>query len=83
MPPDANDIKIPNNSEIDQALKEFEEKSKTLPVEVPKLSDTPEIPKMVRLAMKLFHIKEQKQAEYILFSFVLVIIGISLFFFLS
>ena len=83
MPPDA---KIPNNNEIDQALKEFEEKSdkqQTLETEISKASN---LPKMVQLVIKLSGgtIKEQKQAEYVLLSIVIVniIITIVVFIFL-
>jgi hypothetical protein len=100
-------INIPNNSEIDAALKEFEAKNaeqKQQVLEALKASPVPVIqkevsgvsfetdnqrtdkfnqeigvPKMVQLMMKYFGLKEQKQAEYFLFGFVILAIGISLF----
>lgn len=75
-------IKIPDNFEIDQALKEFEAKSKAEETQkVSEVSKTPDVPKMVRLVMKLSGgaIKEQKQAEYVLLGFVALAIIVSLF----
>ena len=101
-------MSLPNNSEIDQALKEFEAESqtgqtpkatealKTPPIpqnevegvkfEVPsygavKYYQETETPKMVKVVMKLSGgaVKNQKQAEWILFGFVIVAIGVSLY----
>ncbi len=73
-------INLEGNTEIDQALKEFELKSQTEQVQkAPEVSKVSEIPKMVQLVMKWSGLKEQKQAEYVLFGFVIVMIGISLF----
>jgi len=105
-----SDIKIPDNSEIDKALKEFEmksaggqvqknpETSKIPPVPQREVSgvkfetdsykavrfyDETDAPKIVQLVMKYSGgaIKEQKQAEYVLFGFVVLTIIISLFLF--
>jgi hypothetical protein len=74
------EIDLSKNTEINQALKEFELKSQEQqgqqPVEVLQGSD---VPKMVQLVMKWTGFKEQKQAEYVLLGFVVVAIGISLF----
>jgi hypothetical protein len=110
MPPET---KIPNNAEIDQALKEFEAKSGGQPipqtsgvsrsVEINKSNnvggikfDTDSyksvefgnelaVPKMVKLIMKLSGgvIKEQKQAEYVLFGLAMLMFLASLYFFFS
>ena len=80
MPPEQ---KIPNNSEIDQALKEFEAKSAPLQqapaAQSSSLSD--DVPRMVRWVMKLSggSITEQRQAEYVLLGFTIIAIIISLF----
>ena len=106
------DMKIPNSSEIDQALREFEAQSQPLgqttqkAPEAPRVSDTFKtettgisfetdslksinnaneivVPRMVRIVMKLSGgaIKEQKQAEYILLGFAVVIFAVSLYLF--
>lgn len=70
------------NIDINQALKEFELKSSVKQIQrTPKDSTTPDVPKMVRLVMGLSGgvIKEQRQAEYVLFGFVIIAIIISLF----
>ena len=75
----------PNNSEIDNALKEFE-KNESSPTyaAIKYYKDTAE-PKMVKGVIKLSGgaIKNQKQAEWLLFGFVVVAVGVSvwLFFF--
>jgi hypothetical protein len=103
---------IPNNAEIDKALKEFEAQSQAgkiqkapeilqpssvpqekvdgIQFEVPsygtvKYDKETETPKMVKLVMKLSGgaIKEQKQAEWVLLAFVVVVIGFSVFLLLS
>ena len=99
-------INIPNNTEIDKALKEFEAgnaEQKQKASEAPKVSEVPQnevggvkfevprygavkyynettAPKMIQLTMKWFKVG-QRQAEYILFGFVIVAIGISLYLF--
>jgi hypothetical protein len=119
MPPQPN---IPNNTEIDQALKEFEAKSnnprpseptepspKIQAVITPqkstnlnvgtegvsfnednsykykavKLYEETSTPKMVKMVMKSSGgiIKNQKQAEWILFGFVVVAMGVSIYLF--
>ncbi|MBI3305790.1 hypothetical protein HYZ82_01495 [Candidatus Nomurabacteria bacterium] len=82
MPPET---KIPNNAEIDQALKEFEAKSVVMPQapagQMPTVADNTS--GMVRLVMKLSGgaIKEQRQAEYVLLAFVIVTMAISFYLF--
>jgi len=82
MPPET---KIPNSAEIDQALKEFEMKSSSVPqastAQASAISS--DVPKMVRLVMKLSGgaIKEERQAEYVLLGVVVILIGVSLFLF--
>ncbi|MES3032307.1 MAG: hypothetical protein V4699_03655 [Patescibacteria group bacterium] len=80
MPPDA---KIPSNSEIDQALKEFELKSQAEEIKKsPEVLKNSEMPKMVRLVIKWSGGSiNEKQANYVLFGFVVIAIGISLFLF--
>ncbi len=82
MPPET---KIPDNSEINQALKEFETKSKAeaASYKAVKFYNETSTPKMVQLVMKLSGgaIKEQKQAEYVLLGFAILAIIISLFLF--
>ena len=80
MPPET---KPSNNLEIEQALKEFEMKTggdQAPTGQTPENIDT-DVPKMVRLVMKLSGgaIKEQKTAEYVLLGFVVIAISISLF----
>jgi hypothetical protein len=70
------------NSDIDQALKEFEIKSSIEQVQkVPLNEKISEVPKIVQLTMKWFGVKEQRQAEYVLLGFVIVAIAVSLFLF--
>ncbi len=77
MPPEVN---IPNNLEIDKALKEFEAKAQVEQIQqTVKTSEISDVPKMVQLVMKWSGFKEQKQAEYALLGFVIVAIAISLF----
>lgn len=82
----SEEIKLESNTDIDQALKEFEAKSVTEETQnaskVLKISDAP---KMVGWVMKLSGgiIKEQKTAEYILLGFAIVAISISLFLFFA
>ncbi len=107
MPPD---MKTPNNSEIDQALKEFEAQSGAGAVpkspEALKTSDVPRtapsgisfetdtyrseniddqvpVSKMVKLVIKWSGgaIKEQRQAEYVLLAFSVVVFLFSLYLF--
>ena len=80
------EIKIEGNQDIQAALREFEAKSAGEPnalhaAAMPDVS--PEIPKMVRWVMKISGgaITGQKQAEYVLFGFVVVAIGISFYLF--
>lgn len=76
------EINIPNNTEIDKALKEFEAKQSAEQMQkAPETLKTSDIPKMVQLVIKASGgtIQEQKQAEYVLLGFVIVAIAISLF----
>jgi|ERR1035437_1406237 hypothetical protein len=71
---------IPNNPEIEKALKEFEVKSQTEQMKkASEVSKDSETSKMVQLVMKWSGVKEQKQAEYMLVGFAIVAIVISLF----
>ena len=87
-------LNLAGNTEIEKALKEFEAQNNSVPVgtkqeipsvltATPKSYLAPETPKMVQLVMKWFGFKEQKQAEYVLLGFAIVVIGISLFLFFS
>lgn len=92
MPPDT---KIPNNAEIDQALKEFEMQSGGVPQATPQVvtPDTPQpsyasattsdLPKMVRLVIKYSGgaIKDQRQAEYVLLALTILFFAVSLYLF--
>lgn len=76
------DLDLSKNTDLNQALNEFQEKAVQKPaVQVGVASPDSELPKMVRLVMKLSGgaIKEQKQAEYILLGFVVLAILVSLF----
>lgn len=83
MPPE---IKIPNNSEIDKALKDFEMQASAQQApqteQIPKASGS-DLPKMVQLVIKYSGgaIKEQKQAEYILLGLVVLMLALSFYFF--
>jgi hypothetical protein len=75
-------LDLNKNSEIEEALREFDAKYKTEEMEkIPEISKNSEIPKMVQLIMKWSGgaIKEQRQAEYVLLGFVAVAIGISIY----
>ena len=79
MPPNQT---IPNNSEIDAALKEFEAKQNAEQKQkAPATSQNSDLPKMVQLVIKSSGgaIQERKQAEWILLCFVILAIIISLF----
>lgn len=75
-----------NDEEIQTALEEFESKTDTLkkPQQQP-VDNLFEAPKIVKLVIKLSGgaIKEQRQAEYILLLFVLIIFFISFYLFFS
>jgi len=77
-------IDLSKNTEINEALKEFEEKSGAEQIQkVPEAPKDFEPPKIVQWVMKLFGgaIKDERQAEYVLLGFVIVAIGISLYLF--
>jgi hypothetical protein len=72
-------LNLNKNSDIDQALKEFEIKSNIEQVQKAPVNETiSEVPKIVQLTMKWFGVKEQRQAEYVLLGFVIVAIVVSL-----
>lgn len=75
------DSKIPETSQTETSGVKFETDS----YKAVKFYNETSTPKMVQLVMKWSGgaIKEQKQAEYILFGFVLLAIGVSLFLFFS
>jgi hypothetical protein len=80
------EVKIQENIDINQALKEFEMKSQV--EQAPKSSETlkaSDVSRMVRLVMKLSGgaIKEKKVAEYVLLVLVVLMVSISLFLILS
>lgn len=85
MPP--NEVNIKNkgisvdNVEIQEALKEFEMKSAGEQRPVQEVSETSEAPKIVKLVVKCSGglIKEESQAYYVLFGFVVLAIIVSLF----
>lgn len=80
------DLDLSKNTDLNQALNEFQAKAVQEPVVQAgvALPDS-ELPKMVRLVMKLSGgaIKKQRQAEYVLLGFVFITIVISLFLFFS
>lgn len=78
----AEDIKMPDNLEIDQALKEFEIKSQAQQTEkVAEISKASKLPKMVQLVIKYSggSIKDLRQAEWVLFGFAILVIVVSFF----
>ena len=72
------EIKIKGKEEIAQALKEFETKSAESYKAV-KFYNQTNTPRIVKLAMKLSGVKDERKAEYILFGFVIVAVVVSLF----
>lgn len=79
---------VDGNIEIQEALKELEAQPgvlSQLQEQTPEVSKTPEVPKMVKLVMKLSGgaIKEQKQAEYVLLGLVVLMLGLSFYLFFS
>ena len=77
-------LDLTKNTELNQALKEFEEKSGAEQAQQDSsVSKNSEVPKMVQWVMKLGLAKSERQAEYVLLGFVVVIIIISLFLFLG
>jgi len=75
-----------NNKEISDALKEFEDKNledKINSYKAIKFYDENDTPKMVGLVMKLSGgtIKNQKTAEYILLALIILMFGLSFYFF--
>jgi hypothetical protein len=80
------DLNPSNNSEIDKALKEFEMKSSIDQTQyTPKVPEASDMPKMVKLVIKLSGgaIKERRQAEYVLLGFVVLVVLTSVFLFLQ
>ena len=78
---------LSKNTEIEQALREFDEQSKSaMPQKSQKnTSLNPKVPGMVRLVMKLSHgaIKDEKQANIVLLCIVVLFMGISIFLFFN
>jgi hypothetical protein len=77
-------LNLEGNKEIEKALKEFEVKSSVEQIQKQKVSENlkdAESPKMIKWTMKIFGLKEQKHAEYILVAFALIVLGISVFIF--
>ncbi len=77
------EIDLSKNIEINKALKEFEEKEKEAApsYQAVKFYKESTTPKIVELTMKWVGTKEQKNAEWVLFGFVILMIGISIFLF--
>lgn len=76
------DMDLNKNTELDKALKEFEEKSQIEEAKkTPVVLENSDVPKMTRLVMKWMGTKEQKQAEYILLGFVIIAMAVSLYLF--
>jgi multidrug efflux pump subunit AcrB len=77
----SEEIKIPNNAEIEQALKEFEAQNTVQQAQkAPEISKNPDVPKMVNLVIKSSGgaVKDRRQAEWILFAVVCFIVLISI-----
>ncbi|MFA6586019.1 MAG: hypothetical protein WCS86_02565 [Candidatus Paceibacterota bacterium] len=82
----AEDLNLEGNKEIEEALKKLEMENAVEAIErVAPIVKNADAPTMVRWVMKLFGglIKTQKQAEYVLVVFAIVIFGISLYLFFS
>jgi hypothetical protein len=76
------EVKIPDNIEINQALKEFEHEASLEQIKkVPEDKKT-DIPKMVQFMMKLSGLP-QKQAEYVLLGLVVLMFVVSFYLFFS
>jgi hypothetical protein len=72
-------LDLSKNADIKEALREFEEKSKTEQAQkAPEVLQVSKIPKMTVLVMKWFKI-EQRPAEYVLLGFAILVILFSLF----
>ena len=84
-----DNLNLQNNSELNQALQEFEVKSTVPPVggieENTNINIDPEMPKMVQFVIKHSFglVKEQKHAEYVVLGIALIMLSISLFIFLK
>ena len=76
-------LNLNENLEIKKALKEFEMENVEQEQEVPSVSKNLETPKMIQLVIKYSggSIKNEKQAQYVLLGFVVIVVGISLFLF--
>ncbi|MBI2627691.1 hypothetical protein HYW72_02040 [Candidatus Nomurabacteria bacterium] len=80
------EVKIPDNVDIDQALKEFESKSSVEQApKAPEISTASNLPKMVQWVMKYSGgiIKEERQANYVLFGIAILIFAVSFYLFFS
>jgi hypothetical protein len=64
-------LDLSKNSELQEALQQFEEKQKTQPVVQVAQQEVSRTPKMIRLVMKLSKgaIKNESQASYLLYCF--------------
>ncbi len=82
-------LDLSRNAEIEDALKEFENKNQTEqtvnPVPVSPGAHSPEVSKMSSLVIKLSGglIKDERQAGYVLLIIVFLSVSVSLFLFLS
>ena len=77
-------LNLEENKEIEKALEEFEEKSNAEQKQpAPLISKNLETPKIVQWVIKISGggIKNEKQAQYVLLGFVVIVVGISLFLF--
>jgi len=75
-------LDLSKNSEINQALKEFDIKSSVEQTQQSAsvfISNSSETPKIVDWTMKVFGLREERKAEYILLGLILTIIFVSLF----
>lgn len=73
------DLDLSKNVDINEALKEFEEKSKVEQAQkAPEVLQVSQVPKMTGWVMKWFGV-EQRPAEYILLGLAVLMIVISLF----
>ncbi|KKT01152.1 MAG: hypothetical protein UW07_C0056G0004 [Candidatus Nomurabacteria bacterium GW2011_GWF2_43_8] len=80
------EVKIEGSIDINEALKEFEEKtSQEQATKIVAAREFSNMPKMVKLVIKWSGgaIKEQREAEYVLLGFAILVFIISLFIFFS
>ncbi|MFA5778274.1 MAG: hypothetical protein WC870_02175 [Candidatus Paceibacterota bacterium] len=78
----SENLNLNEDEEIKKALEEFEVKSSAEQIKkAPVDNKTPDAPKMVGWVMKWSGVKEERQAEYILLGFVIIMIAVSLYLF--